>query len=132
VARVLARFEQLRKAEQDAGRDAPNLDDVLAAAGGATERLTVNLRPSEVSYVFPKLGGAAANEIHKVELYQDTLSGMHYFFGLFPLGYVHHDDRINPRAIGASLRGLVEEFFQRRPQLHVALGWLATKGEDAG
>src|SRR5207248_4244815 len=34
-----------------------------------------------------------------------------------------HDQRINPRPIGANLRGLVEEFHKRRPQLHIALAW---------
>lgn len=37
-----------------------------------------------------------------------------------------HDDRINPRAIGGSLNGLVEAFHRKRPQLHVALAWAQT------
>jgi hypothetical protein len=39
---------------------------------------------------------------------------------------LHHDERINPRAIGANLRGLVEEFYKGRPQLQVALAWTET------
>lgn len=37
-------------------------------------------------------------------------------------------DRINPRAIGSNISKLVEEFYQRRPQLHVPLAWLSSEG----
>lgn len=132
VARMMARFDKIRLAALDAGRDAPNLDDVLGAHSGAKRPLLLSLEGAHVSYVFPHLEGAAANEVHRSELYTDQLSGMRYFFGLFPLAYLHHDDRINPRGIGSSLRGLVEEFFRRRPQLHVSLGWVTTSGSETG
>ncbi len=34
--------------------------------------------------------------------------------------------------ISSSLRGLVEEFFKGRPQLHVSLAWVSTSGADEG
>ena len=48
---------------------------------------------------------------------------MSYFFAKLPIAYLFHDDKINPRSVGGSLSGLVEEFFKKRPQLHVALAW---------
>ena len=43
-----------------------------------------------------------------------------------PIEYIHHDDHINPRAIGKNLKKLIEEFHKKLPQLHVALGWIDT------
>jgi len=81
-----------------------------------------------VEYAYPECG---ANTIMRATLYYDKLSDMKYFFAVVPIGYVHHDDRINPRSIGANIRGLIEEFLKRRPQLHVGLAWW-TPDENSG
>jgi hypothetical protein len=75
--------------------------------------------------VLPEVGN---NDIRKVPIYHDKLSGMSSFFSDLPLEYLHHDDRINPRSIGANIRGLIEEFQQKRPQLHVGLAWWELQG----
>ena len=57
---------------------------------------------------------------------------MQSFFTSVPIQYLHHDDRINPRSIVSNLRGLIEEFVEEGPQLHVALGWWAPTEDGAG
>lgn len=46
---------------------------------------------------------------------------MRSVFVRLPIEYLHHDDKINPRPTGNSIRGLVEEFHRKRPQLHIRL-----------
>jgi hypothetical protein len=79
-----------------------------------------------VSFSFSEIG---RNEIHKVPLYRDDLSGLLYFFAKLPIEYLFHDDRINPRSVGGSLNGLIDEFHKKRPQLQVSLGWTVIDGD---
>ncbi len=65
-------------------------------------------------------------------LWRDSLSGMDYCFARLPIKYLHHDTRINPRSIGPNVRGLIEEFIEGRPQLHVALAWWGPDKGDEG
>jgi hypothetical protein len=96
------------------------LSDVLRHYAGAKYDLPLVRDGASVKLSFPDLAG---NDVISVPLYRDELSGLEYFFAKMPLAYLHHDDRINPRAVGGSLHGLVEEFHKKRPQLHVALAW---------
>jgi hypothetical protein len=125
VARVLAQFAQIRDtvAAQNRG---PNLSDVLAKFGGAKHDLSLRIDGNAVSFSLPQIG---KNEIHTTPLHADELSGLRYFFAKLPIAYLFHDDKINPRAIGGSLSPLVEEFFKKRPQLHVALAWAEVRGD---
>ncbi len=122
VARVLATFEQIRVFAGTADRG-PDLSDVLAHFGGAKHDLGFTVQGDTVRYALAELGD---NAVRSVDLHIDKLSGLRYFFAKLPIAYLHHDDRINPRSIGGSLSGLLEEFHRGRPQLHVALAWLAT------
>jgi hypothetical protein len=119
VARVLSRFARLAEKVKDENRS-PNLSDVLKQYGGAKHNLSFRREDGSVVMTFQELGEPA---LVKVPLYRDELSGLDYFFAQLPIEYLYHDDVINPRAIGSNLRGLVEEFYKRRPQLHVALAW---------
>lgn len=49
------------------------------------------------------------------------------FFVTLPIQYVTHDSELNPRPISEKDVNLIEEFYYRRPQLHVCLARL---GED--
>lgn len=122
VARVLATFEQIRALAGISGRG-PDLSDVLTHFGGAKHDLGFSVDGDIVKYSFAELGD---NSVRNVDLHTDKLSGLRYFFATLPIAYMHHDDRINPRSIGGSLSGLLEEFHRGRPQLHVALAWLAS------
>lgn len=121
VARVLATFERIRLQAAGSSRG-PDLSDVLAHFGGAQHDLAFTLEGDMVKYSLSEVGDVA---VRTVDLHIDKLSGLAYFFAKLPIAYLHHDDRVNPRSIGGSLGGLVEEFHRGRPQLHVALAWVS-------
>lgn len=123
VARILHRFSRLKKNLEDENRS-PNLGDLLTAAGGGNHKLGFKMDAKTVTYSLAELGD---NTLSTVPVYEDELSGFRYFFARIPIQYLAHDSHINPRSIGANISKLVEEFHQKRPQLHVALGWLVSK-----
>lgn len=123
VARVLARFASIRDEVSKENRG-PNLSDVLRRYKGAAYELPIRIEDGWVSLSFPDIG---KNEVCRIPLYKDDLSGLQYFFAKLPIQYLFHDDRINPRAVGGSLNGLIEEFHKKRPQLQVSLGWTELK-----
>ena len=127
VARVMMRFGKI-EAAADAGEGA-NLGHVLQAYEGGTKTLRMIREGNTIRYSIPSPDGAP---ITTFPVWRDRLSEMEYFFTVLPLAYLHHDDRINPRRIGANLRGLVEEFYQKRPQLHVSLAWWGPESGDEG
>ena len=120
VARRIAEFERLQEEARQAGKRGANLGDVLKRYGGAKARLLVRCQDGHAEF---SLSEAGQNRRRRVPLLRDKLSGMESFFAPFPLEYLHHDDRINPRSIGSNIRGLVEEFLGKRPELHVGLAW---------
>jgi HNH endonuclease len=120
VARVLARFKSIRDEVAPENRG-PNLSDILRHFGGAEQELNLRAESGSVCFAFPHNG---QNDVTSVPLYHDNLSDLRYFFAKFPIKYLFHDDRINPRSVGGSLNGLIEEFHKKRPQLQVALGWI--------
>jgi HNH endonuclease len=128
VARVLATFDSLRD-EVALENRGPSLSDLLHKYGGAQFDLPIKREGGSLRYSLPDIG---LNDILSVPIYTDELSGVEYAFVKLPLAYVHHDDQINPRPIGRSLLGLVEEFHRKRPQLHVALGWTTLNGDRRG
>ncbi|MGH9364825.1 MAG: HNH endonuclease, partial [Thermoanaerobaculia bacterium] len=129
IARRLAEFERLQTQAQESGKRGANLGDVLARHGGAKALLRIRRDADRAEFSVPEGGD---NAIRKVSIYHDKLSDMDSFFAPLPLEYLHHDDRINPRSIGVNIRGLIEEFMQKRPQLHVALAWWTPGNDGAG
>ncbi|GEP46230.1 HNH endonuclease [Brevifollis gellanilyticus] len=126
VARIIARFDQINEGVEDQSR-AANLGDVLAAFRGASHPFPVTINGSKLSY---SLAASGRNDIESVPLYEDRLSGFKFFFAQLPIEYIQHDGKLNPRAIGPNIKKLIKEFHTKRPQLHVALGWLSTKDGD--
>ena len=129
VARRVVAFERLEEEARQQGRRGANLGDVLKRHGGAEARLRLRYEAGHVEFSLSEVGDT---QLHLVPLLRDKLSGMQSFFAPFPLKYLHHDDRINPRSIGANVRGLIEEFRGKRPQLHVGLAWWEPGEDGAG
>lgn len=129
VARRLSEFDRLQDEARKVGKRGANLGDVLERHGGAKSQLRLRCQNGIAEF---SLSEAGKNEILRVPLLHDKLSGMQSFFASIPLEYLHHDDRINPRSIGSNIRGLIEEFIGKRPQLHVALAWWAPGKDGAG
>lgn len=132
VARVLNRFDKIADEATADGQNSAgaNLGHVLRRYGGAAHDLPIMRNGMELSISFPDIAQTA---ITRLPVYKDALSDMEYSFAQLPIEYLHHDDMINPRGIGKALRGLVEEFHRKNPQLHVGLGWLdiPAAGADA-
>lgn len=124
VARVLHRFHQLKEKLAVENRS-PNLGDLLVQAGGGNYMLGFKLTATEITYSLGELGD---NNLHSVPVFADELSGFRFFFAKLPIQYFAHDHHINPRAIGPNISKLVEEFHQKRPQLHVPLAWINSEG----
>jgi len=129
VARRMAKFEQLQEAAKKAGERGANLGHILKTYGGAGSLLALRRHGATVEFSLPGIGD---NTIYSCPLYTDPLSGMNYFFTMLPIQYLHHDDRINPRSIGSNVRALIEEFMNKRPQLHISLAWWAPQNGSAG
>ncbi|MBN1815682.1 MAG: HNH endonuclease [Anaerolineae bacterium] len=123
VARVLHQFEEIRDALAVENRG-PNLNDVLAAKGGARYGIKFVRNGNKLRYCFSALGD---DQIREVQVYVDGLSRFEYFFAELPIEYIYHDDKINPRSIGQNISKLVKEFYLKRPQLHIGLGWIELK-----
>lgn len=128
VARILARLQAMRAAVADPR--GLNLGHVLAEQGGAKFRLPLVMddATTELCFSYSSLGRP---DPLRAPIWTDQLSGLRYCFLNLPKEFLHHDDRLNPRGIGANIRGLIEEFFKGYPQLHVPLAWIDTQ-EDGG
>ncbi|MDE2862115.1 MAG: HNH endonuclease signature motif containing protein [Chloroflexota bacterium] len=129
VAKCLAELKALEADAKKRGERGVDLGDLLAVHGGAQFPLRLKFGESNVSFSFTKTGD---HNIQNSPIYQDKLSGLNYFFALVPKEYLHHDNDINPRSIGSNIRGLIEEFLKKRPQLHVGLAWWRTGADGAG
>jgi len=112
----MARYEKIKHLHSDKGPNRPNLGDFLNEIGGGKYEITAHADKATFEYSLSELG------IPKrvVPIFHDKLSEMASVYLELPVEFIFHDERINPRAVGSRLRGLVEEFLDGRPQLHVA------------
>lgn len=119
IARCMARYERVKERYAPKGPNRPNLGDFLQEYGGGKYSLCALRNGNILSYTFPKQDGIT----HQATVLKDKLSGMEYTFLYLPIEYIHHDNRINPRAVSPRIRGLLNEFLNGRPQLHTGLAW---------
>jgi hypothetical protein len=119
IARCLAKYNQVKEAVVGQSPNRPNLADFLEQFGGGKHALRVQWQDTKLQYSMPELD----HQHHQTPVYLDKLSGLYYAFLYLPIEYLHHDKRINPRAVSPRIRGLLNEFLSGRPQLHVALAW---------
>jgi hypothetical protein len=127
VSRILHRFSNLKEKLESENRS-PNLGDILKQANGGNKKLTFKIEENQIKYSLSDIGDPT---IYSVPVYKDELSGFNYFFAKLPIEYLEHDDRINPRSIGQNISKLIEEFYQKRPQLHVPLAWISTENQKS-
>jgi hypothetical protein len=128
VARVLHRFSKLRDAVAPQNRG-PNLDDVFKTHNGSKYDIRFVRDGNSIRFALGEMG---RNQVTDLNIYRDDLSGFEYFFAKMRIEYLFHDEKINPRAIGQNISKLVEEFNLRRPQLHIALGWIELASGEKG
>lgn len=119
IARCMARYENLKEQYATLGPNRPNLNDFLATYGGGIHLLRANREADDLTYTMPE----RSHSKYQTKIFKDKLSGLEYAFMYLELAYIHHDSRINPRAVSPRIRGLINEFLNGRPQLHVALAW---------
>ncbi|HEY1661427.1 MAG TPA: HNH endonuclease [Verrucomicrobiae bacterium] len=120
VARILANFDDINNNVSGENR-AANLGDILKVYAHGSYNFSISVEKNTVKYTLPDIG---RNEIVSLPLYEDAQSGFRFFFAQLPIQYIHHDGKMNPRAIGPNIKKLIKEFYLKRPQLHVALGWI--------
>jgi len=121
IARCMSIYSDIKTKYSNEGPNRPNLGDFLTEFDGAKydTRVNVDYDVNSVKYSFPEI----SNEIFESQLFLDKLSKMYYFFADIPVAYLHHDDRINPRAVSDRIKKLIQEFIIQRPQLHIGLAW---------
>lgn len=128
IARILFKFSKLSEETVREMNRSPNLSDVLRCQGGEQNSLVFKIEDGVIKYSFPAVND---NSIHTAKIFKDHLSNFGYFFGLFPLEYLFHDEKINPRTIGRNISKLVKEFSLKRPQLHVSLGYILLEKQES-
>ena len=126
LARVIWHFKDVSEKLQKTENRNPNLADILKEYGGAKCKLKFYIDNDKVKYSFSDIGDY---NTYEQMVYIDKLSGEKYFFANFPIEYVHHDEKINPRSIGENVTKLMAEFFKGNPQLHIALGYIEDDGQ---
>ena len=128
IARILYKFTKIAERTLKEKGTSPNLGDIFAEYDGAKYRLKFKIEGDKIKFSFPEKGD---NTIYEYPIFEDKISGFKYFFALFPIEYLHHDERINPRSIGKNISKLIKEFFLKRPQLHITLGYIITNNGES-
>jgi hypothetical protein len=126
VARCLSKYEQVKETVGTQTPNRPNLADFLELFNGGKYDLRVQRQDSKLTLSMPEMN----NQHLEVPIYKDPLSNLEYCLLYLPIEYLHHDNRINPRAVSPRIRGLISEFIAGKPQLHIVLAWGKIEGNQ--
>src|SRR5690606_22532777 len=100
LARILHQFKKIQDRLRHEEDRSPNLDDIIKSKGGSKYALKFRREGDEILFSMAQNG---KNNIIKLPIYKDKLSGLEYFFTVLPIEYIFHDDKINPRSIGNNI-----------------------------
>jgi hypothetical protein len=110
LAKAKMRFDKIK--EQYGG--AVTTTQILEEFKGSKEEVFAKIENNEIKLRF-------SNEDHIFPLFTDpSINSYKCFFGLLPIEILYHDSELNPRKI-IDIDKLIDEFFRKNPQLHVAL-----------
>lgn len=130
VARAMKRFDKIKEQVYGKTGKSLNISHILEKFGGSKHNLPVRLNGEKMSFSLEEL--PKSNQVYKLTIYRDPLSGFKSFFALLPIEYIFRDDKdINPRSISDKVKKLIKEFYLRRPQLQVSLARINFEGDHA-
>ena len=110
LARAKMRFDKIREKYGGAVTTAQILEEFK----GSTEEVFAKIEDNEIKLRF-------SNEDYKFPIFVDPSNDSYRsFFALLPIEILYHDSELNPRKI-LDIDKLIDEFFRKNPQLHVAL-----------
>lgn len=110
LAKAKMRFDKIK--EKYGG--AVTIAQILEEFKGSKEEVFAKIENDEIKIRF-------GNEDRMFSILTDPSNDSYKcFFGLLPIELLYHDSELNPRKI-TDIDKLIDEFFRKNPQLHVAL-----------
>lgn len=120
VARAMKRFDKINEEVYAKTGKSPDISHILKKFGGSQYELPISFQGDKVRLTFQETGSSPV--INELPIFTDELSGFKSFFASIPIEYVFRDEKdINPRTISDRVKGLIKEFYLKRPQLQVSL-----------
>ena len=117
IARILHKLKKIQEDVSKTNRSA-SLKHILANYNGSQFDFQYKVKNNSLEYSLSKFGD---NNIYKVPIFTDNISGVQTCFLELPIEYIYHDELINPRGVNSSISKLIKEFSKKNPQLHLSL-----------
>lgn len=132
LQRHIARFRKLvsEKIPEGTISEMITVGDVLRKYGGSVSEVAIEEKPPGFATLFYEIG----NDPKKlsVNLLVDEQNDKYKsFVGMIPKEVLFHDPEINPRSI-VDLEPMIEEFYQKRPQLQPSLAYVMLDESSKG
>lgn len=117
IARILQKLTKIKNKVEANGKKT-SLENILQFFGGSKNQFSYKILNDKIKYSFSEVGD---NAIKETEIFTDNLSKEQFCFIEFPVEYLFHDNKINPRGLNKSISKLIKEFYIPNPQLHLSL-----------